>query len=867
MNFNQEKKGKSLRKLSIHDKGLIVALAATAIAGAIPNAAMSQVVSDRILSDVRTKTIGECSTIVVTFNIRVQLLSFFPTTSGRELHIRVSPLDGSALGRESLRTPAGIPALRSIEYEGDNPAGPVLSLFFNQNTNFTVAAGSQPQSIVITTGPNAASCANDSSAAVPAVSPQMTGQPAAPDRPQVPVPAGLYIVNLLSQPMPFDTITPAQRQLAKAKLLYDVRFERDARTWHQLRLGFFTSREEAEAARSKLLAQYPEAWITKVTAEERQQAVATSLYMDGMAGATGGAAAPATADDMAAVARLRAEAEEAIKIGDNERAIQILTKALSYPETPDTARSLELLGLMRERKGQAAHATAEYEEYLRRYPEGEASERVRQRLASIKASGGATSPQSLRGISEGRQGERDAWNWGVRGSFSQFYFRDESSSRFVDAKKPDPTGTVDDPLVIDQNSVNLNQLLTSGDITVSASGGRTQLQMRASGSYSNNFRTNGNDVKAISALYFDLSDNQLGLSARIGRQTRNSAGVLGRFDGGLFGWQASPKVKVNVVAGFPVLSSRQMEVLNDRPFYGASVDFGARSSRLQTTLYWFDQRSHGMIDRQAAGVEARYFTPKFNVYGMLDYDVKYSKLNLGLLTLNYTFPDTSSLSVSADYRQSPLLTTHNALIGQLFPATTTPILDLPSLQSVYTDAQIYQLAQDRTLVAKSMTVSYSRTLTKKLQANVDFTLTDTGGTPASGGVAAMDATGTEYFYGAQLVGTGLLWSNDIYILSGRYSDTQRARSYSIDVNARVPITDKVRISPRARYGSRSDKIGNTHFRQIQPTLRINYYPIRHSELELEVGGNFSRQRTVDISGTTTTTEKGFLLNVGYRLDF
>jgi len=223
--------------------------------------------------------------------------------------------------------------------------------------------------------------------------------------------------------------------------------------------------------------------------------------------------------------------------------------------------------------------------------------------------------------------------------------------------------------------------------------------------------------------------------------------------------------------------------------------------------------------------------------------------------------------VSADYRQSPLLTTHNALIGQLFPATTMPILDLPSLQSVYTDAQIYQLAQDRTLVAKSMTVSYSRTLTKKLQANVDFTLTDTGGTPASGGVLAMDATGTEYFYGAQLVGTGLLWSNDIYILSGRYSDTQRARSYSVDINARVPITDKLRISPRARYGSRSDKIANSHFRQIQPTLRINYYPIRHSELELEVGGNFSRQRTVDIRGTTTTTEKGFLLNIGYRLDF
>ena len=37
-------------------------------------------------------------------------------------------------------------------------------------------------------------------------------------------------------------------------------------------------------------------------------------------------------------------------------------------------------------------------------------------------------------------------------------------------------------------------------------------------------------------------------------------------------------------------------------------------------------------------------------------------------------------------------------------------------KTFFTDDQIYQLAKDRTLTAKSMTLSYSRPLTKKLQA-------------------------------------------------------------------------------------------------------------------------------------------------------
>ena len=255
--------------------------------------------------------------------------------------------------------------------------------------------------------------------------------------------------------------------------------------------------------------------------------------------------------------------------------------------------------------------------------------------------------------------------------------------------------------------------------------------------------------------------------------------MLGRFDGLLLGWQAKPNLRFNAVGGFPVLTSRQTYVLKDRRFYGVSVDVGTRRSPVQGTVYWFDQRARGgFIDRQSLGVEARVLLPRFNAYTMIDYDVHHSQLNLGLLTLNYNFPDNSNLTVTADYRQSPLLTTNNGLLQQFYTANNKRVRALADLRPFFLDDQIYQLARDRTQTVKSLTVSYSRPLSSKLQASADFTLTNSSSmplTPASAGTNQVDAvagTGNEYYLGGQLVGSGLIWDSDIYILSGRYSNTQ-----------------------------------------------------------------------------------------------
>ena len=861
--------------------GSMTALTA-AIAGGVvwPNPSFGQVVSDRALSDVKADSVGGCTTLTVTFNIRVQVLSSFPT-SGRELHVRIRPLDSSSVSqlRESLRTPLTVPELRSIEYEGDNPAGPTLSLFFTRDMQFAVNAGQQPQQLVVTIAqPGGAMCSPDLS---PGKSPAASTQDAHAE--------GYYVLNLLSSPVSLPELSSAQQAALGNDVVYETLFERGSQNWHRLRAGFFITRADADAERLRLAKLFPDAWVVKVTPDEHEQGMQTRRAGTATPSASPvAAAAPVTTGsdtDAAATAQLTADAELAIQDGDLDRAVQLLTNAAQKPENPNSARAVELLGVVREKKGQSAQARAQYEEYLKRYPQGEGADRVRQRLAALDNSGTAGG-ETLRQASSGSARK---WTWGLRGSFSQFYFRDQGRTSTLTTSST--LGTEVD------NSVNVNQLLTTGDITISGGNDRRQFQIRAAGSYTKNFGTSasittinngtevqtfrsrpGGGISAVTALYFDYTDNDLNTQLRLGRQTRNSAGVLGRFDGALVGFQFNPHLRFNAVAGFPVLSSRQTHVLTERPFYGVSVDLGAKRSPVQVTLYWFDEHAKGgFIDRRSVGIETRFLRPRFNAYAIADYDVKFGVLNLGLLSLNYNFPDTSNISVTADYRRSPLLTTTNALIGQFDTVNSVPFADLSGLRPFFTDPQIYQMALDRTLVAKSITATYSRPLTKKLQMSADVSLTDTGGTPgtlATAGtpeVFGLPATGKEYYYGLQLIGSDLVMSNDIYILSGRFANTATAKIYTFDFNARLPITAKFRLSPRVRYGWRDGKAtslapGGT-FTQFQPTMRLNYFPVRHSEIEVEFGGNFTKQSVYNGMTFDHVSEAGWVLSAGYRLDF
>ena len=460
------------------------------------------------------------------------------------------------------------------------------------------------------------------------------------------------------------------------------------------------------------------------------------------------------------------EARAALKKNNLNTAIGLLVKVLGYPENEFSAEAQELLGLARQRNNEAAEAKAEYEDYLTRYPMGEGADRVRQRLAGLLTANGeqpkkAPAPDKwAEGSATSRSGADGSSAWSVSGSASQFYIRDDSFNAIQDPSLPPDLST--DP---DTHRVHQNELLSSLDLIGAWSNASAKWKFRFSGTEEHDVSGEDDEIVSVAALFVETAIRDWNVEARVGRQTRNSGGVLGRFDGAFLRWQATPWLGINVVGGSPVARRKDDPYKDDKILYGASVDIGPFFDGLDLSLFAIEQQDRYWIDRQAIGAEARYVNESFAAFATVDYDIHFAELNAAIFSGTWTLADKSTLHAGVEYRKSPYLSAWTALQGQPF----ITLYDLLKTRSV---DEVDQLAIDRTATYRSATFGYARPLTEHLQVSADITAAETSGTVGSAGVAATPSTGTELYYSAQLIANDMYNEGDMYILGLRFADRE-----------------------------------------------------------------------------------------------
>lgn len=548
--------------------------------------------------------------------------------------------------------------------------------------------------------------------------------------------------------------------------------------------------------------------------------------------------------DVGAGDPLLAEARAAVTIGDNAHAVALLTRILQQPDAPSARPAQELLGLVRERAGQRAHAVAEYEEYLRRYPSGDDSDRVRQRLAALIAADLPERPELRRAERENRQ--TGGAQWEANASFSQIYFRDEATYTYEEMFAPTPTTTT-------ESQLHQNELLTALDVDVSMTSGGMRARARLSGAYTNDFTPDGEDEGSVSAAYVEIADANDFFVTRLGRQTRSTSGIFGRFDGATASVRPLERVRFNVAAGYPVDTPRDLEIDTNRIFYAASVEYEGED--WEGSVYRLRQEDGEFIDRDAAGVELRYVTDSASIFTLADYDVHYGELNIGLANGSFTLPDQTTINVGYDYRKAPMLATINALIGQT-------VGSLEELRLTYTDDEIEQLALDRTAQASTIFLGVSHPFNERFSFNVDATLSNLEATPSSGGVPATEATSEELYASAQIVGTSLFKEGDLGIVGVRYADTTSSTRYGLDLNTRYPVSRAFRISPRVRVSYRENKNDDGTQLSARPSLRLNYQMGRRASFEADLGAEWQRNE----NSMMREESWDYFVTVGYRID-
>ena len=536
------------------------------------------------------------------------------------------------------------------------------------------------------------------------------------------------------------------------------------------------------------------------------------------------------------LASLMEEARQQMAKEEYSKAISIYTKVLGNENSVFAKQALEYLGVAREKKKQLAHAKNIYEQYLKRYPDGEDADRVRQRLfAMITASD--TPKDKLRVASKDEKDELAEWEF--YGGFSQLYNRSISLPDVAD------------------RSVVQDDFRSDLDFTSRLRAQNYDLTARFTGGHTANFLSEGKeDEKRISSLYVEAKDKVRGASIKLGRQSRTTGGVLGRFDG-LFGdYQLNETVKLNLVAGYPVDSSRDVQIITERHFYGISADIGTINNAWDFNVFAINQENDGLTDRRSVGGEARYFDPTKSFFSLVDYDVFYGDLNLLIFNGRWSVSKNTTANLSYEFRNSPILTTRNALTGQT-------VTHLQELLNIFPESTIYDLAQDRTAESNMLFMGLTHQLNKQFQLNGDIRLSKLSDTIASGTVLAAQGTDLEKEYSIQLTGTSLIKEGDLALLTASYSDLTSSDVTTITINTRYPVNKKLRINPKMKVRVRDNHSDDSTRITYTPSFQLTYRVRRNFQLEAELSGDWE---STELAGVTET-DRNFYFLVGYRYDF
>lgn len=705
--------------------------------------------------------------------------------------------------------------LLHIEYDGKMPGTKFLRLSFANEVNVLVSGGNNSDVIVVRVLHNPTDDPRGTSS-TSTVSRRVQG-PAA-DTAQ-------FVINLESSlrypaagDIPVMTLENDQK-------LFISEAEIDGQTWYRMRIGYFDSAEAASRVLRQLRGQYPTAWI-----DREGESVVAALGPE-----TSQPLAPADTSEISGEsAELMQDARGAMMRGEISRAIQIYTKVLQQPASEYQREAQEFLALARERNGQIAHAKAEYERYLALYPDGDDAARVQQRLDALlaaSASGPANPSQTRPG------GPRNTSPWKIRTFLSQHYRRDVNQ-------------------VNDQDEI-VSQSSLYTDVTLDARrrGERFDFATRLTAGFRYDLLdeegASGNDIR-LSYAYADLLDNRTRLRGRLGRQTRNTGGVLGRFDGMNLTYSLTDRVRFDVVAGEPVYSTAQSDE-QSRVFYGASSNFAPFGENLEMGVFVLQQDIDSLTDRQVVGTELRYFGETRSLWGSIDYDTAFSELGSAFLQGSWRLPGKLTISGVVDRRRAPFLSLGNALLGRTNQ-------DFALLSQSMTESELRLLALDRSAMTSSATLGVSRPLTPKLQFNISANVAVVDAIPENGDAPAVPETEYGYF-SADLVATSMFREGDVGILSMRYATSDSADVYTINLDSRFPFGRSWRLNPRLRVDYREIKSDLSTQWIYTPGLRLQYRIGRRARIDFEAGKRFSSRDMTD----SNLDRESYFVNLGYML--
>ncbi len=669
------------------------------------------------------------------------------------------------------------------------------------------------------------------------------------DKPPLNERINTYGVVLKSSPRALKSTQIKQFKRIRGELLYQLKVRVNGSIYYRLVLGNFSNRRLAQQRLNQVKGVYGDVWISKrlktekgllidrlkkekrsakidkpVKVVKKDKKIAVPKVVKSTKTKRTNKKKPLSKNSRDPKILLKLARNEFFKHNYDE-VISITDRVINIGNQVQQQQALELTGVSLERQRKFPQAVVLYLKFLDMYPESKFKTRIEARLQGLETM--ALEPNKKLTEKPGSA------PWDIRGAFAQYY-RDDKIDRSDLGNK----------------SIN-TAFVTDFDIFARRKTAQNSMVLRFDGSYIDDRLEKEGDSRVSQALV-SYTSNESGFRVTGGRQSRTSAGVYGRFDGLVFDWLSANSIDYSLYTGFLVQSSFD-DVDSDRPFVGGSISFEFWDG-YEMEVYLTQQKIDNLVDRQAIGTEIQKRFERGFVYSVLDYDVFYGDLNNATLITNYRMDDQWIFNISVDYRNSPLLTTANAIQGQL-------VGSVKELQNLYSNQQIYDLAEDRTSKSQNLLVSANYQIDSIRQLYMSLSSTSIDATEASAGVDANEASDDIHLAGDYSV-RGYFFDDDFSTIGLRFSDTTSAETISIRTRSRIPGPGDIRYDPQVHLDFRTNKSSDDSQWILNSSLRMTYKYSKQINFEASLGIEYSNFDLPSLDDQTV-----YAIFVGYLYQF
>lgn len=559
--------------------------------------------------------------------------------------------------------------------------------------------------------------------------------------------------------------------------------------------------------------------------------------------------------------QLMTEARSARGVGDYPKAVQRLNAVLNLPANMYSQEAQELIANSREKMGESAKAKAEYETYLKLYPQGEGADRVRQRLANLQSGEKMTGTA----MANTKKPTREIHETTVYGSWTQYYY---------DAHTHNYPG-------VGRNSSSHDQSSLVSNINLTARSRQNEWDNRivVRDTQTMNFLPNTTDRNRLQAAYVEVNNKNADYLVRLGRQNGNSGGILGRYDGALIRYGVSPKYKINFVGG----TLNEYYVDYKRHFYGVNLDIGPINENWSGNLFAINQTVDSVTDRRAVGGELRYFDNGRSFYSLMDYDLYFHTVNTVMLQGNWQAETGVNYNMLVDHRKSPMMQIISSLSSPVFSVLPTFSIR-QALRQGQTEQTLRDLALSQTLDTDLVLLGATRQFTPRWQIGGDVQFSRvSGGNSSAAEAAAIRALlenntfidpltlqnlnnsfagGNTWTYHAQAVGTNTIFNEDTSIISASLTNGPTSQIKSLVLSNVMTPLEKWRFDSSLKL-LKIDLDPSTVQYIVSPTLRASYKLKDKATLEAEVGIEVTNESDPANGHSRTLRDFSF---IGYRLD-